>query len=222
MQADIICQFGKVIITGLALTLLTGCANYHYSPSSYDLNSPYPEPTYNFPTSREATGKKVFIFDPAHTSYALYDKEGYLVKQGRASGGKHFCPDINKACRTPSGNYTIFRKKGADCKSSKYPIGEGGAPMPHCMFFKGGYAIHGSHHVPNYNASHGCIRVPPSDAAWLSQEHLDVGDTVIIRPYYQKRSFWDSDDDNRDEENHQYNEHSQNVIDVYFQDDRTT
>ena len=138
---------------------------------------------YRFPNTQEATGHNVFIFDPKHTVYALYNKEGYLVRQGRASGGKDYCADTRSSCRTPPGEYKVYWKKGENCKSSKYPIGKGGAPMPYCMFFKGGYAIHGSNHVPDYNASHGCVRVTPAEAAWLSQYHLKKGDTVIIKPY---------------------------------------
>ncbi len=40
------------------------------------------------------------------------------------------------------------------------------APMPHSVFFKGGYAVHGTNHVRNLGrpASHGCVRLHPSDA----------------------------------------------------------
>ena len=36
------------------------------------------------------------------------------------------------------------------------------APMPYSVFFKGGYAIHGTGYVSQLGrpASHGCIRVP--------------------------------------------------------------
>ena len=55
--------------------------------------------------------------------------------------------------------------------------------MPYCMFFHGGYALHGSYEVPNYNASHGCLRVVPSAAAWLSRNFVKVGTAIIVRPY---------------------------------------
>lgn len=55
--------------------------------------------------------------------------------------------------------------------------------MPYCMFFRGNYAIHGSPDVPNYNASHGCIRVLPSAARWLSRNFIRIGTTVIVRSY---------------------------------------
>jgi lipoprotein-anchoring transpeptidase ErfK/SrfK len=43
------------------------------------------------------------------------------------------------------------------------------APMPHAIFFRGGFAIHGSYDIARLGgpASHGCIRLHPSDAATL-------------------------------------------------------
>jgi lipoprotein-anchoring transpeptidase ErfK/SrfK len=41
--------------------------------------------------------------------------------------------------------------------------------MPHAIFFHGGYAIHGTIHVSRLGrrASHGCVRLHPSNAATL-------------------------------------------------------
>jgi lipoprotein-anchoring transpeptidase ErfK/SrfK len=49
--------------------------------------------------------------------------------------------------------------------SSKYE----NSPMPHSIFFKGGYAIHGTEAVRRLGtpASHGCIRLHPENAATL-------------------------------------------------------
>ncbi len=43
------------------------------------------------------------------------------------------------------------------------------SPMPHSIFFRGGYAIHGTGYVKQLGrpASHGCIRLHPSNAAAL-------------------------------------------------------
>jgi lipoprotein-anchoring transpeptidase ErfK/SrfK len=43
------------------------------------------------------------------------------------------------------------------------------APMPHSIFFSGGYAIHATPHVGNLGrpASHGCVRLSPGNAATL-------------------------------------------------------
>ncbi len=137
-----------------------------------------------FPKTRVATGRKVIVFDPKLTAWAAYDANGHRVKTGRASGGKGYCADVGRSCRTPSGTYKIFSKKGADCKSSKFPIEtNGGAPMPYCMHFHKGFALHGSYNVPDYNASHGCVRVLPSAARWLNQDFADIGTTLIVRSY---------------------------------------
>ncbi len=44
-----------------------------------------------------------------------------------------------------------------------------GAPMPHSVFFYGGYAIHGTDQIKNLGrpASHGCVRLHPDNAARL-------------------------------------------------------
>jgi lipoprotein-anchoring transpeptidase ErfK/SrfK len=43
------------------------------------------------------------------------------------------------------------------------------SPMPHSIFFHGGYAIHGSYEISRLGgpASHGCIRLHPRDASAL-------------------------------------------------------
>jgi lipoprotein-anchoring transpeptidase ErfK/SrfK len=137
-----------------------------------------------FPDKREGTGKKVFIFDPQAAAWAAYDAQGNRVKTGSASGGKDFCEDVGRSCRTVTGTYKVYSKKGEDCKSSLYPIETGGgAKMPYCMHFSGGYSIHAAYEVPNYNSSHGCIRVLPSAARWLNEDFVDIGTTVVVKPY---------------------------------------
>ena len=44
-----------------------------------------------------------------------------------------------------------------------------GSPMPHAIFFHGGYAIHGSYETAYLGrpASHGCVRLHPAAAAEL-------------------------------------------------------
>jgi lipoprotein-anchoring transpeptidase ErfK/SrfK len=58
-----------------------------------------------------------------------------------------------------------------------------GSPMPHSIFFLRGYAIHGSYEIKHLGrpASHGCVRLHPSNAAALYslvQKH-GPGNTVI-------------------------------------------
>lgn len=139
----------------------------------------------HFANHRGATGNNVFIFDPNYNAWALYDSSGTLLNTGRASGGKLYCPDVHRGCKTISGKFRIISKGGSGCISSKYPIEtHGGAPMPYCMYFSPkGYAIHGSNDVPDHNASHGCIRVTPTAAQWLNENYMHIGTTVIVLPY---------------------------------------
>lgn len=123
-----------------------------------------------------------FVYNPRTLQWSAL-QNGRVVRTGHGSGGNNYCRDIRRSCRTPTGVYHIVSKGGAGCRSSRYPVGRGGAPMPYCMFFSKLYAIHGSPDVPNYNASHGCIRVRPSDARWLSQNFLQVGSPVIVKSY---------------------------------------
>lgn len=66
--------------------------------------------------------------------------------------------------RTPTGSYrpTVMRRMHY---SSKY----NNAPMPFSIFFRGGYAIHGTNHISRLGrpASHGCVRLHPRNAATL-------------------------------------------------------
>lgn len=111
-------------------------------------------------------GKRLEISLSQHRWYAYED--GRVVGSGRASGGRGYCPDIHRGCHTPTGGFRILSIGPANCRSSIYPKPHGGAPMNYCMFFSRMYAIHGSNDVPNYNASHGCVRVLPAAARWLS------------------------------------------------------
>ncbi|NDH69063.1 MAG: L,D-transpeptidase [Gammaproteobacteria bacterium] len=152
----------------------------HYTPSIESDR----KGAYYFPLTQEATGHKVFIFDPKATAWAAYDKNGNRVETGSASGGGEFCPDIGRPCRTVTGKFHVYSKKGENCTSSLYPVEtNGGARMPYCMHFNGGYSIHAAYYVPNSNVSHGCVRVYPDAAKWLNQNFIDVGTTVIVRPY---------------------------------------
>ena len=57
------------------------------------------------------------------------------------------------------------------------------SPMPHSIFFHGGYAIHGSYEISRLGrpASRGCIRLHPDNAASLfALVQANVKDTRII------------------------------------------
>ncbi|MBA2629963.1 MAG: murein L,D-transpeptidase [Thermoleophilaceae bacterium] len=51
--------------------------------------------------------------------------------------------------------------------------------MVHSNYFIGGYAIHGYASVPNYPASHGCLRVPIPNALQIFN-WIDIGDPIYV------------------------------------------
>ncbi|MGE0232544.1 MAG: L,D-transpeptidase [Flavobacteriaceae bacterium] len=68
--------------------------------------------------------------------------------------------------RTPVGTYRPTRMHEM-WYSRKYDM----SPMPHSIFFKGGYAVHGTTEVKYLGrpASHGCVRLHPDNARRLYQ-----------------------------------------------------
>jgi L,D-transpeptidase ErfK/SrfK len=137
------------------------------------------------PARIEPQGRRVVIISLTAEAFGAYDEYGTLLQWGPVSGGSTWCPDIGRGCRTPAGQYYVVAKGGPDCVSSKYPVGEGGAPMPFCMFFYKGYAMHASF-LPGYHASHGCIRLFYDDAEWLNRDFIQTGKNatkVIIQSF---------------------------------------
>ena len=113
-----------------------------------------------------------------------------LVNWGPIASGRDKCPDSPRACKTLTGIYRVFSKESDKCKSDVFPIGKGGAPMPYCMYFHKGFALHGSADMPGYRASHGCVRMFTRDAKWLNENFVessnpqnnDMGTKVVVRP----------------------------------------
>lgn len=140
-------------------------------------------PSYALSKRFNTGGERAFVFDPRNKRWGAYDRDGYLVAGGIANGGSDYCADLGRRCHTPRGTHRVAHKGSSDCKSRKFPMGVGGAPMPYCMFFRGGYAIHGSPYISNRNGSHGCIRVHTAAARWLHRYFMRPGTKVIVLPY---------------------------------------
>lgn len=132
------------------------------------------------PRHMSSINHPTIVVQLSQLAWGAYDDDGNLVRWGPVSGGKGWCPDLHRGCHTATGTFTVYSKQGSGCKSTKFPIPRGGAPMPYCMFFHGGYALHGSPSVPGYNASHGCVRLFTDDARWLNQNFISVGSTRVI------------------------------------------
>lgn len=127
------------------------------------------------PLTLDGHDEKVVLIDLSQQAFAAYDSSGNKVHWGPISGGKAYCPDVGRSCRTVLGSFRVYRKGGPGCRSRKYD----NAPMPYCMFFYKGFAMHGAA-LPGYHASHGCVRMFNDDAYWLSKEFVDIGTKVIV------------------------------------------
>jgi hypothetical protein len=67
------------------------------------------------------------------------------------------------------------------------------SPMPHSIFFAGGYAIHGTYATSDLGrpASHGCIRLSPGNAAFLYDAVKGQGaDIHIMGTAPRSRSYY--------------------------------
>lgn len=143
-----------------------------------------------FPRYIDSTGEKTIFVSQKHLAWGAYDSDGELLWWGPVSPGKSYCSDVGRSCKTPAGSFRMIRKQDIECVSSAFPKRpdgfNGGAPMPYCMHFFRGFALHGSDTVPGYKDSHGCVRLFTEDAWWLNQEFInlpgygDKGTKVII------------------------------------------
>jgi lipoprotein-anchoring transpeptidase ErfK/SrfK len=51
--------------------------------------------------------------------------------------------------------------------------------MYYSVYFHGGYATHGYHSVPTYNASHGCVRNPIPDSKFI-YNWIHLGESIWV------------------------------------------
>lgn len=143
------------------------------------------------PSHIRSHGEKVIIVDPNSHEWGAYSPDGSLIRSGVATAGSKWCRDLGRPCKTRAGVFRIFSLGSSGCRSSKFPLPHGGAPMPYCMFFNGGQGLHGSHEVVRGNVSHGCVRMHVEDARWLRFDFVEGprasngyrGTKVIVRPY---------------------------------------
>src|SRR5215813_5312739 len=92
----------------------------------------------------------------------------------------HFAVSTGRAgYSTPNGSYRPQRLARTWFSKKYY-----NSPMPHSIFFHGGYAIHGSYEISRLGgpASHGCIRLHPSNARALYAlvQREGLGATTIV------------------------------------------
>lgn len=127
---------------------------------------------------------------------AYFYKGGELVGVSRVSSGR-------AGYRTPKGSYRVRAKKfrhrstlygsyvdrnthqvvraDVDTRKHRRPSGTyyRGAKMDYFIRFNGGVGLHASGDVPNYPASHGCVRMP-RHMAQKFYRHARVGTPVTV------------------------------------------
>src|SRR3954454_10824075 len=80
--------------------------------------------------------------------------------------------------RTPAGSSRVQRMERM-WYSPNYDM----SPMPYSLFFRGGYAIHGTNSIRQLGrpASHGCVRLHPGNAAALYRlVQSRRGDRIVV------------------------------------------
>jgi peptidoglycan hydrolase-like protein with peptidoglycan-binding domain len=110
-------------------------------------------------------GQVRYVFNVSTGNGESYDEEDQRNAGSRVIG----------IALTPSGTFRTYREHD----TARYGGDLGTLYRP--KFVVGGIAVHGSPRIPNYPASHGCIRVanPVMDLIW-SQNLLPLGSTVWI------------------------------------------
>jgi len=178
----------KTRYSAILLFIFVSLFSYSSYSQVYEINgSPFATEGAPLPQRIKSQDEKVIIVDPATHVWGAYAANGALVRWGIATAGADECSDSDDSCRTNIGEFRIYSLGNSGCASNKYD----NAPMPYCMFFNGGQAIHGSSDVQFNNVSHGCIRLHIDDAKWLRYEFAEgpartnnyLGTKVIIKSY---------------------------------------
>jgi hypothetical protein len=97
-------------------------------------------------------GKQVLVFAKGDEAYAIYP----------VSSGKSSTPTV-------TGHYTFIRQEP----------GYNSHGMYYSFYFYGGYAVHGYESVPDYPASHGCIRTFIADQPEI-YNRIEFGEDIFI------------------------------------------
>jgi L,D-transpeptidase ErfK/SrfK len=134
------------------------------------------------PLYRNTHHHRLVVVNLHKFAFGAYDEHGHLLRWGPASSGAKICPENSaRSCLTPHGSFRVFKIGGKNCISNTYPLStKGGAPMPYCMFFHSGFAMHASTLMGFKNMSSGCVRLFIDDAKWLNNNFVTVGTQVDV------------------------------------------
>lgn len=170
-----------IFIFSFSLSLSSYAQTYEIS------GSPFATEGAPVPAWVKSAGEKVIVVYPREHAWGAYNARGNLIRWGIATAGADDCPDSDGSCRTKVGDFRIYSLGDNTCVSNKY----NDAPMPYCMYFNGGQALHGSSDIQFSNISHGCVRLHVDDAKWLRYQFVEkpsaanhyLGTKVVIMSY---------------------------------------
>jgi lipoprotein-anchoring transpeptidase ErfK/SrfK len=156
----------RLILIALAVFGLSS-PTFAAQPSLFD--GMFKKPTFSkaslsMSSPRSVDGPVLITVDLTTQSMEV-SSDGRMIYNWDVSTGR-------KGYTTPTGNYKPIRMHKM-WYSSKYD----NSPMPHSIFFYGGYAIHGTGDIKNLGniASHGCVRLHPDNAERLYDLVKQVG-----------------------------------------------
>lgn len=185
----------SLISAALATGMLAGCATKPPPPRvpSKPVPSKPAPPPYTWNDSGAKGAPKIVVDVSAQRAYFY---------RGESRIGETKCSTGKKGFETQAGHYAVTQKDRnhlsnlygsfvgtggsvvkRDVDMSKMKVPEGcsfqGAKMPFYMRFTGGYGLHAGY-VPDYPASHGCVRLPRTMAEHFF-ENAQVGTPVIVQ-----------------------------------------
>lgn len=188
----------SLVISAASAAMLAGCATRQkpapVPPTPITPTTP-PKPA-TPPYTWNETGAK----GPAKVEVDLSKQRVYFYK-GSTVVGDTRCSTGKKGFATVCGNFTVTQKdknhmstlygsfvdgggkivrRDVDTSKMKAPAGCSfqGAKMPFYMRFNAGYGLHAGY-VPDYPASHGCVRLPRPMAERIFENSV-VGTPVIV------------------------------------------
>jgi lipoprotein-anchoring transpeptidase ErfK/SrfK len=187
--------FSHLISAASALVVLAGCATklppQAPIPAKEQPKKPAPRYTWN---DTGANGAPKIVVDLSEQHACFYKGETKVGETRCSTGKKGFATPVGAFVVTQkdknhaSNLYGSFVNGGGnvvkrDVDTSKMKVPDGcsfqGAKMPCYMRFTGGYGLHAGV-VPDYPASHGCVRLPRVMAEHFFN-NAQVGTPVIVQ-----------------------------------------
>jgi hypothetical protein len=160
---------------------------YRNAPNGGDYNDATRRAVLAF---RKTNGLERTTSAPASIFRALAGRQGEF-KPSHPDAGRHVEVDISRQVMAliagGEAQYTYHVSTGAPATPTvrghyhfyRRQPGFNAIGMYYSVYFVGGYATHGYHSVPNYPASHGCVRNPIPDSKFI-YDWIELGMSIYV------------------------------------------